>query len=175
MPNYQLVCEMNFSASSKEPQASACLHPQQSEWNHNFCSSNLFYLHLKSGLFPQRNPASASTQRKHSWRQWNSLICWWRWGGLAVDHWLVKTFFLQSCELPIFLKMMLPSLMSLRTECKTHLFGFALLKYPTNAHTTPQAHLCPHGVPSDPPFCNSWYLRIRCLDPRLILPSLLIH
>lgn len=93
----QLLCEMN-SAASKEPQASVWLCPQQSEWNCNFCSSNLFYLYLKSGLFSQSNPPSASTQKS---TLGGCEIGWWRWGGLAVDHWLVKTLFLHSCELSI--------------------------------------------------------------------------
>lgn len=123
-------------SSLKEPQVSVWLCPQQSEWNCNFCSSNLFYLCFQSGLFPQSNPPSVSTQRKHSWRLWNRLICSWRWRGPAVDHWLVKTLSLHSCELSI--KTMLPSLVSLRTECKIHLFDFALLKYPASAlrHTS---------------------------------------
>lgn len=61
-----------------------------------FAASNQFYLYLKSRLFSQSNPPSASTQRKHSWRLWNQ-----RWGIPAVDHRLVKTLFIHSCELPI--------------------------------------------------------------------------
>lgn len=61
-----------------------------------FAASNLFYLHLKSGLFSQSSPPSASTQRKHSWRLWNQ-----RWAGPAVDQWLVKTLSIHSCELSI--------------------------------------------------------------------------
>lgn len=92
----QLVCEMNFSAASKEPQASVWLCPQQSEWNCNFCSSNLFCLCLKSGLFSQNNPYSASTLRKHSWRLWNRLICLWR---LITDWWSPCSFIPVGCLL----------------------------------------------------------------------------
>lgn len=64
----------------------------------------LQFLQLKPILSVLKRWAVFSEQPSfcfHSWRLWNRMISLWSWGCPAVDHWLVKTLFLHSCELSI--------------------------------------------------------------------------
>lgn len=87
-----------------------------------------------------------------------------------MDPLLVKTQFPHFCGLPKKIKM-LPSLVSLKTKCKTQLFDMAFLKSVANG-CSPEAHL---HLSQSPLFINSRRLGSRLPFPNFIQAYPLIH
>lgn len=86
-----------------------------------------------------------------------------------MDPLLVKTQCLHFCGLSKKIKM-LPSLVSLKTKCKTQLFDMAFLKYIANG-CSPKAYL---HLSQSPLFHNLQVLGIRSLNPKLY-PGISTH
>lgn len=99
-PRGQLVCERNFSAPWRSPKSQSDYAPSNLNETAIFAAQTYSICALKVDCF-LRATLLLLPPKESTLGDWNRLICSWRWRGPAVDHWLVKTLSLHSCELSI--------------------------------------------------------------------------